>query len=77
MDGIHFAHSAAPTLVGVSLRDTKDAAGKPFGKNIMQVIASQGPLAVLPNQFLTRSCIVECRTVASKLMPHRRKASPG
>jgi cytochrome c len=42
MDGIYFAHSAAPTLVGVSLRDTKDAAGKPFGKNIMQVIASQG-----------------------------------
>jgi cytochrome c len=42
MDGIYFAHSAAPTLLGVSLRDTKDAAGKPFGKNIMQVIASQG-----------------------------------
>jgi len=42
MDGIYFAHSAAPTLVGVSLRDTKDAAGKPFGKNIMQVIASHG-----------------------------------
>jgi cytochrome c len=42
MDGIYFAHSAAPTLVGVSLRDTKDAAGKPFGKKIMQVIASQG-----------------------------------
>jgi cytochrome c len=42
MDGIYFAHSAAPTLVGVSLRDTKDAAGKPFGKEIMQVIASQG-----------------------------------
>jgi cytochrome c len=42
MDAIYFAHSAAPTLVGVSLRDTKDAAGKPFGKNIMQVIASQG-----------------------------------
>jgi cytochrome c len=42
MDGIYFANSAAPTLVGVSLRDTKDAAGKPFGKNIMQVIESQG-----------------------------------
>jgi cytochrome c len=42
MDGIYFAHSAAPTLLGVSLRDTKDAAGKPFGKNIMQVVASQG-----------------------------------
>jgi cytochrome c len=42
MDGVYFAHSAAPTLVGVSLRDTRDAAGQPFGKNIMQVIASQG-----------------------------------
>jgi cytochrome c len=42
MDGIYFANSAASTLVGVSLRDTKDAAGKPFGKDIMQVIASQG-----------------------------------
>jgi cytochrome c len=42
MDGIYFANSAAPTLVGVSLRDTKDAAGKPLGKNIMQVIESQG-----------------------------------
>ena len=42
MDGVYFAHSAAPTLVGVSLRDTRDAAGQPFGKNIMQVIASKG-----------------------------------
>jgi len=42
MDGVYFAHSAAPTLVGVSLRDTRDAAGQPFGKDIMQVIASQG-----------------------------------
>ncbi|MDB5959636.1 MAG: hypothetical protein JWP59_930 [Massilia sp.] len=42
MDGIYFANSAAPTLVGVSLRDTKDAAGKPFGKDIMRVIATQG-----------------------------------
>jgi cytochrome c len=42
MDGTYFAHSAAPTLVGVSLRDTKDAAGKPLGKNIMHVAASQG-----------------------------------
>ncbi len=41
MDGVYFAHSAAPTLVGVSLRDTRDAAGQPFGKDIMQVIASQ------------------------------------
>src|SRR5215470_3103583 len=42
MDGVYFAHSAAPSLVGVSLRDTRDAAGQPFGKDIMQVIASQG-----------------------------------
>jgi cytochrome c len=31
-----------PTLVGVSLRDTRDAAGQPFGKDIMEVIATQG-----------------------------------
>src|SRR5262245_3671380 len=42
MDGVYFAHSAAPTLVGVSLRDTRDAAGQPIGKAIMEVIASQG-----------------------------------
>jgi cytochrome c len=28
--------------VGVSLRDTRDAAGQPFGKDIMEVIATQG-----------------------------------
>src|SRR2546430_12319442 len=28
VDGVYFAHSAAPTLVGVSLRDTRDAAGR-------------------------------------------------
>src|SRR6184192_2914483 len=42
MDGVYFAHGAAPTLVGVSLRDTRDAAGQPFGKDIMEVIATQG-----------------------------------
>ena len=42
MDGVYFAHSAAPTSVGASLRDTRDAAGQPFGRDIMQVIASQG-----------------------------------
>jgi cytochrome c len=41
MDGIYFAHSAAPTLVGVSLRDTRDAAGQPLGQDIMQLVASQ------------------------------------
>ena len=42
MDGVYFAHTAAPTLVGTSLRDTRDAAGQPFGKDIMEVIATQG-----------------------------------
>ena len=41
MDGVYIAHSAAPTLVGVSLRDTRDAAGQPVGKDIMEVIATQ------------------------------------
>jgi cytochrome c len=35
MEGVYFAHTAAPTLVGTSLRDTRDAAGQPFGKDIM------------------------------------------
>ena len=42
MDGVYFAHSAAPTLVGVSLRDTRDAAGQPVGKAVMEVIAKEG-----------------------------------
>ena len=42
MDGLYFAHSAAPTLVGTSLRDTRDAAGQPIGQAIMEVIGSQG-----------------------------------
>jgi cytochrome c len=42
MDGVYFAHSAAPTLVGVSVRDAIDAAGQPVGKDVMQLIASQG-----------------------------------
>jgi cytochrome c len=42
MDGVYFAHSATPSLIGVSLRDTRDAAGRPFGKDIMEVIATQG-----------------------------------
>jgi cytochrome c len=42
MDGVYFAHSATPSLIGVSLRDTRDAAGRPFGKDIMEVIAAQG-----------------------------------
>src|SRR3989442_1348850 len=37
-----FGLSAAPTLVGVSLRNMRDAAGQPFGKDIMEVIATQG-----------------------------------
>ena len=35
MDGVYFAHSAAPTLIGTSLRDLKDASGQLFGKKIM------------------------------------------
>jgi cytochrome c len=46
MDGVYFAHSAAPSLVGLSLRDTRDAASQPVGKIIMDVIASQGEGAV-------------------------------
>lgn len=42
MDGVYFAHSAAPTLIGTSLRDTRDANGQPFGKDIMEVIISHG-----------------------------------
>lgn len=42
MDGVYFAHSAAPTLVGTSLRDLRDAAGQPFGKDIMEAIISHG-----------------------------------
>src|ERR1700722_14999156 len=42
MDGVYFAHSAAPTLVGTSLRDLRDASGQPFGKNLMEVITSHG-----------------------------------
>jgi cytochrome c len=42
MDAVYFAHSAAPTLVGTSLRDTRDAAGQPIGPAIMEVIGSHG-----------------------------------
>jgi cytochrome c len=41
MDGVYFAHSAAPSLVGVSLRDTRDAAGQPVGKLVMDAIATK------------------------------------
>ena len=42
MDGVYFAHSAAPTLIGTSLRDLKDASGQLFGKKIMELIATRG-----------------------------------
>jgi cytochrome c len=42
MDGVYFAHAAAPTLVGTSLRDLRDASGRPFGKDIMEVITTHG-----------------------------------
>ena len=41
MDGVYFAHSAAPTLIGMSLRDTRDAAGQPIGKLVMEAVATQ------------------------------------
>ena len=42
MDGVYFADSAAPTLVGTSLRDLRDASGQLFGKNIMDLITTHG-----------------------------------
>jgi len=42
MDGLMFANSAAPSLVGTSFRDTRDAAGQPIGQNIMEIAMSQG-----------------------------------
>jgi cytochrome c len=42
MDGVLFAHAAAPTLVGFSMKDMRDAAGQPFAKDIMDVIAAKG-----------------------------------
>jgi cytochrome c len=42
MDGVYFADSAAPTLVGTSLRDLRDASGQLFGKKIMDLITTRG-----------------------------------
>jgi cytochrome c len=39
-DNIYFAHSAAPTLVGTSLRDTRDASGQPMS-NVPDAVANQ------------------------------------
>jgi cytochrome c len=41
MDGVYFANSAAPTLIGTSLRDTRDAAGQPLGNLVMEAVATQ------------------------------------
>jgi cytochrome c len=41
MDGVYFAHSAAPTLIGTSLRDTRDAAGQLIGNLVMDAVATQ------------------------------------
>ena len=41
MDGVYFAHSAAPTLIGTSLRDTRDAAGQPIANLVMEAVATQ------------------------------------
>ena len=40
MDGVYFAHSAAPTLIGTSLRDTRDATGQPLGNLVMEAVAT-------------------------------------
>src|SRR6185295_2041256 len=40
-EGVYFAHSAAPSLLGTSLRDTRDASGHPIGLTIMSAVASQ------------------------------------
>ena len=40
MDGVYFAHSAAPTLIGTSLRDTRDASGQPLGNLVMDAVAT-------------------------------------
>jgi cytochrome c len=42
MDGVMFANSAAPAQVGVSYRDTRDAAGQPIGQNVMDIVRGQG-----------------------------------
>jgi len=41
MDGVYFAHSAAPTLIGTSLRDTRDATGQPIANLVMEAVATQ------------------------------------
>ena len=40
-DGVYFAHSAAPSLIGTSLRDTRDAGGQPIGKLVMDAVATK------------------------------------
>jgi cytochrome c len=46
MDGVYFAHGAAPSLIGTSLRDTRDAAGQPIGELVMGAVATQQSAAV-------------------------------
>ena len=46
MDGVYFAHSAAPTLIGTSLRDTRDAAGQPVGNLVMEAATAEQTAAV-------------------------------
>jgi cytochrome c len=41
MDGVIFAHSAAPSLIGTSLRDTRDASGQPIGVLVMDAVATK------------------------------------
>jgi len=46
MDGVYFAHSAAPTLVGTSLRDTRDATGQPIADLVMGAVATHNDATV-------------------------------
>ena len=51
LDGVYFAHSAAPTLIGTSLRDTRDATGQPIGNLVMEAVATE-PSAEIDYKWL-------------------------
>jgi len=46
MNGVYFANSAAPTPIGTSLRNTRDAAGQPLGKLVMKAVATKQSASV-------------------------------
>jgi cytochrome c len=41
MDGVIFAHGAAPSLIGTSLRDTRDATGQPIAVLVVDAVADK------------------------------------